>query len=151
MSDNTTTEQVSKPELWNPNAAANWSVLFTPAFGAFLHAKNAERLGRESEAVVNTRWFYGMLVYLALALVSSIIPIIPEWVFRLAGLVVVLWWYFSLGKKQAAYVKETYGSDYKKRHWGRPLSIAFGCFFALMTIAYVFSLIAEKIFGIVPV
>ena len=28
------------PALWNPNAAANWSLLFSPAFGAWLHMKN---------------------------------------------------------------------------------------------------------------
>jgi hypothetical protein len=33
------------PALWNPNAAAGWSLLFTPAFGAFLHARNGTRWG----------------------------------------------------------------------------------------------------------
>lgn len=26
--------------LWNPNAAANWCLLFTPSFGSWLHMKN---------------------------------------------------------------------------------------------------------------
>ena len=34
----------SRPEasnaLWNPNTAANWSFLFSPLFGAYLHALN---------------------------------------------------------------------------------------------------------------
>ena len=29
------------PPLWNPNAAGFWSLLFSPAFGAFLHAAAA--------------------------------------------------------------------------------------------------------------
>ena len=126
-------------------------MVFTPAFGAFLHARNAERLGRESEAVSNTRWFYGMLVYLALAVFSSVIPIIPEWAFRLGGLAVVLGWYFSLGKKQAAYVKATYGKEYIRRPWGKPLAIACGGLAALFAAAFVFALIAEYAFGIAPV
>ena len=32
------------PALWNPNAAASWSLLFSPAFGAFLHMKNWQAL-----------------------------------------------------------------------------------------------------------
>jgi hypothetical protein len=28
------------PALWNPGAAASWSLLLSPAFGAFLHMKN---------------------------------------------------------------------------------------------------------------
>jgi predicted amidophosphoribosyltransferase len=26
--------------IWNPNAASNWSLVFTPAFGSYLHARN---------------------------------------------------------------------------------------------------------------
>jgi hypothetical protein len=46
------------PALWNPNAAAGWSLLFTPAFGAFLHSRNADAMGRHSEAKANKFWFY---------------------------------------------------------------------------------------------
>lgn len=34
-----------KITLWNPNAAVNWSVLFTPIFGAWIQAKNWKALG----------------------------------------------------------------------------------------------------------
>ena len=33
--------------IWNPNAAANWSLIFTPAFGAYIQMLNWQRLGQE--------------------------------------------------------------------------------------------------------
>ena len=37
---------VASVALWNPVAAAVWSIVLTPAFGAYLHAKNWETLER---------------------------------------------------------------------------------------------------------
>ena len=39
-------------QLWNPNAAAIWSLFFTPIFGAWIHARNWKALNRQKEA----RW-----------------------------------------------------------------------------------------------
>ena len=36
--------------IWNPNAASNWSIIFTPAFGSYLHALNWRTLGEEEHA-----------------------------------------------------------------------------------------------------
>ena len=69
------------PALWNPNAAACWSLLFSPAFGAYLHARNAEALGRAEEAKANRVWFYLSIAYLAVAFVTNFIPAIPEGLF----------------------------------------------------------------------
>ena len=43
-------ENSVKPKLWNPNAATLWSLLFSPVFGAWIHAKNWEELGNEEES-----------------------------------------------------------------------------------------------------
>lgn len=53
------------PPLWNPNAAANWSLLFSPAFGAFLHMKNWQALGQPNKATSAKVWFVLSLVVLA--------------------------------------------------------------------------------------
>ena len=37
-------------EIWNPNAAANWSLLFTPAFGAYIHYLNWQKMGKTEVA-----------------------------------------------------------------------------------------------------
>ena len=34
----------TKPQLWNPNVAACWCLIFNPIFGAWIHAK----IGRPS-------------------------------------------------------------------------------------------------------
>src|SRR5262249_50236839 len=44
------------PKLWNPGAAAIWSLLFGPAFGAWLHAVNWGVLGKPWRATANAIW-----------------------------------------------------------------------------------------------
>jgi len=133
------------PALWNPNAAACWSLLFTPAFGAYLHARNAETLGRADEAKANRVWFYLSIAYLVVAFVTAFIPAIPEGLFRLAALGLLLGWYFSLGKKQIKYVRDVWRDGYERKPWKKPLLIAFGClagaFVALCGLAF-----AEELF-----
>ena len=51
--------------LWNPNAAANWSLLFTPAFGAYLHAQNWRAMGEQDRASASMRWLFVGLALLA--------------------------------------------------------------------------------------
>ena len=112
--------------LWNPTAAVNWSLLFSPAFGAFLHARNADALGRTDEARANRVWFYVTITYLAFNLMSVFIPAVPEKLFRLVSIGLLIGWYFSLGKKQIKYVKDTWPYSYNRKPWKKPLSIAFG-------------------------
>jgi hypothetical protein len=123
--------------LWNPNAAACWSLLFSPAFGAFLHARNADSLGRVEEAKANRVWFYVSVAFLAFTLISVFIPAIPDGIFRNAGLGLLLGWYFSLGKKQIKYVKDTWQDRYHRKSLARPLLIAFGCLIGLFALLFV--------------
>jgi hypothetical protein len=135
------------PALWNPNVAACWSLLFSPAFGAFIHARNAEALGRVDEAKANRVWFYVSIAYFGVVLVTTFIPVIPEGLFRLAGLALLLGWYFSLGKKQIAYVKETWRDGYQRKPWKKPLLIAFGCLIGAFALLFVLGLVEELFFG----
>ena len=96
-------------ELWNPNAAANWSLLFSPAFGAYLHMKNWEALG-ETEKVNSSRtWFIFSLILSFLGI----------------GFFVLIAWYFSIGKKQVTCIKENFGENYTRKSWSTPLLIGF--------------------------
>ena len=49
-------ETPAAPSLWNPNAAASWSLIFTPIFGAILHMKNWEALGEPQKAAGARSW-----------------------------------------------------------------------------------------------
>jgi len=134
---------VDGPAIWNPNAAANWSLLFSPAFGAYLHARNAERLGRHDEAKSNQRWFYGSLVFLATSILSVFAPAISDAPFRLIGLVILISWYFTVAKKQAVFVKQTFGTDYQKRSWVQPLLIAFACLLGIFVVTFAIAFATE--------
>ncbi len=135
------------PALWNPNAAACWCLLFTPAFGAFLHARNADSLGRPEEAKANRVWFKISVAFIISIFVSVFIPAIPDGIFRFAGLGLLFGWYFSLGKKQIMFVKNTWQDRYERKPWKKPLLIAFGCLVGSFIALCVLAIVAEWIFG----
>ena len=116
------------PAIWNPNSAANWSLLLSPAFGAYLHMKNWEALGEPSKASVAKVWIWVTLLALTgIALAGAFLPNSKslDGLSRTVGLVLLLSWYFSSGRSQAEYVKSRYGKDYPRRSWGKPLLL--GC------------------------
>jgi hypothetical protein len=141
------TATTQSPALWNPNAAACWSLIFSPAFGACLHARNAEALGRADEARANRVWFYISICFLALACITTLIPAIPDAWFQTGGVALLLGWYFSLGKKQIAYVKVTWRDDYEHKPWRRPLLIGVGCFAGAFALIFVLAMVQELVFG----
>jgi hypothetical protein len=131
------------PALWNPNAAACWSLLFSPAFGAFLHARNATALGRAEEAKTNMTWVYVSLAYFGFVLISIFTPQIPDSVFRSVAIGLLLGWYFAVGKKQVLYVKESWPDGYPRKSWTKPLLAAFGGLVAFIIAVVILALIAE--------
>jgi hypothetical protein len=135
------------PALWNPSAGACWSLLFTPAFGAFLHAWNANAMGRHSEAEANKVWFYVIIVYFGFTLMP--IRFIPELFFTLAPIGLLWGWYFCLGKDQIKYVNETWGYSYERKPWTKPLITALCCLgtFIVLTVAAKLLLGLRWIFG----
>lgn len=112
--------------LWNPSAAANWSLLFSPIFGAWLHAKNWSALGEPDKARHSMRWVYACAVIVLVAI------FLPEKVSRALGLPLLLAWYFSSGKSQIKEVKNRFGKVYLRKGWAKPLGIGFVSFFAFI-------------------
>jgi hypothetical protein len=114
------------PPLWNPGAAASWSLLFSPAFGAFLQMRNWQALGDEKNARVSWTWFVASLV-LIIGIVGVSIFLPEDHPFQKFsdrfGLILLLVWYFSHGKQQMAVVKERFGKAYPRRGWSVPLAI----------------------------
>jgi hypothetical protein len=138
----------TRPALWNPNAAACWSLLFTPAFGAYLHARNADTLGRTQEAKANRICFYASLGFLAFVLFSIFIPQIPESVCRAAGIGLLIGWYVSTGKVQAQYVTETWQKSYTRKPWTKPLLLAVNCLIGYVLLVIAVGIVADVFFGI---
>lgn len=106
--------------LWNPNATAMWSIIFTPIFSAYLQMKNWQELGCPEEAKQSKIWIgitIPITIFLILLLENSSIPNAPGWI-------VLLVWYFVNGKKQITFVKENTNNNYKKKGWFIPIIIA---------------------------
>jgi len=115
------------PALWNPNAAANWSLLFTPAFGAYLHMKNWQALGQQDKAAAARTWCYSCLAFLCLLILSG--AVLPnskalDGLGRAAGIGLLAAWYFANARDQVKYVKVQLGGKYVRKGWLKPLSLA---------------------------
>ena len=115
----TTTSDEQTLKLWNPNTAANWSLLLTPMFGAWIHALNWKELNQSGKAKSSMAWVYGYVIFILISLFTPIPPFI--------GLGILGAWYFSIAKEQVKYIKEN-GISYQKKSWGKPLKIGFSAF-----------------------
>jgi hypothetical protein len=138
------------PPLWNPNAAASWSILFTPIFGAFLQMKNWQALGEPVRADASRKWAIGSTVFL-LALIAAGV-VLPEdkaidSASRAIGFAFLITWYYSNGKEQNAFVLARYGKDYPRRGWLKPVLAALGSFVGLMAVVFLVAVVAEILFG----
>ncbi len=109
-------------KLWNPIAAANWSLIFTPMFGAWLHAKNWEALGRPNEANRSMLWVYGTIPFMLGVMLA---PIPDAWS-RILGTVWLASWYFGFAKPQVKHLEamQLNGVTYEKKAWLKPLAAA---------------------------
>ena len=61
--DNEQSNSESQPELWNPNAAACWSIIFNPIFGAWVHARNWKSLNRPKEEKWSMYFVYFLILF----------------------------------------------------------------------------------------
>jgi hypothetical protein len=106
--------------LWNPSAAATWSLVFTPAFGAFIHMLNWQALGQPAQAASARRWFYASLAVLVLQIWTRALnarfdtePLLVH----PASLLFLLVWYFGAARAQARLIRARYGASYRRQRW----------------------------------
>mgnify|MGYP005805467475 CR=1 FL=1 len=117
-------QSAAQAAIWNPNAAANWSLIFTPAFGAYLQMLNWQSLGESERAAASKNWFYaglGLLVVYVLMGVFIGNSKAADGMARGLGFLFLLVWYFSAGRAQSKYVKEKLGAGYARKPWGKAL------------------------------
>lgn len=115
------------PPLWNPGAAASWSLFFSPVFGSLVHMKNWQAMGEPLEAQRSKRWAIGSLAFFfVFTLLSALMPDSKavDGLGRLAAFVLLVSWYYVMGKRQSAVVLYRYGKHYPRRGWLKPLSLA---------------------------
>lgn len=119
------------PAIWNPNATANWSLIFSPAFGSYLQMLNWRALGEPEKAASSQNWFYvslGMLVLYVLMGVFIDDSKAADGAAQGLGVLFLIVWYFSAGRAQSKYVKEKLGSSYTRKPWGKALLIGVAAF-----------------------
>jgi len=117
------------PRLWNPVAAARWSILFSPAFGAILHMLNWQALGEPARARGSRNW---AIAVLATLLAGAFIGLLSDGASRALSIGTLLVWYFISGRTQSVYVRERYGKQYVRRGWSRPLLAGLAVYVALI-------------------
>lgn len=112
--------------IWNPNATANWSLIFSPAFGSYLQMLNWKALGQPDKAASSQNWFYASLAILVAYVLMGIFmadSIAAGNAVHGLGFLYLLVWYFSVGRSQGKFVKEKFGPNYPKKPWGKALFV----------------------------
>ena len=132
--------------IWNPNATANWSLVFSPAFGSYLQMLNWKALGKSDKAASSQNWFYASLAILVVYVLMGVFMSdskAADGAARGLGFLYLLVWYFSVGRSQGKFVKEKFGSNYPKKPWGKALLIAIAAIIGY----FVFAVIVRLILG----
>ena len=121
-------------ELWNPAAITLWSVLLSPAFGAWLQMYNLRRMGQEAQAAVARRWCVASLWVLGCNALFHAINIRlggTSFLFDWVNLSLFIVWCTCNTPQHAQAVRARCGSTYRKRAWDNVLAIG-----ALCALAY---------------
>ncbi len=126
--------------IWNPNAACNWSLLFTPAFGAYLHYLNWLTLNEPEKARSAKAWFYGSFGVLGTTLLLAVLNV-ADLPLRALNLLYLVFWYYRAGRPQVQYVKESYGEDYPRRSFRKPRLIAVGAVAAFLVLSLLLGIV----------
>lgn len=132
--------EVSSGAIWNPNATANWSIIFTPAFGSYLQMLNWQSLGKPERAASAQTWFYISLAMLAAYVLLGVFmpdPKVSDAAARGLALLYLLVWYFGAGRSQIKFVKANLRSDYPRKPWAKPLLIAVAALFGYAVAAVI--------------
>jgi hypothetical protein len=139
------------PPLWNPNAAASWSLLFSPVFGAIVHMKNWQAMGEPEKADASRRWAIGSFVFFVVLSTSAFAfsdSRLFDMASRAGGLAVLLAWYYASAKHQSAYVLAKYGKSYPRKGWIKPLLFAVLAFVGIVVAAGVVGAILGALGGV---
>ncbi len=136
--------------IWNPNATACWSLIFTPAFGSYLQMLNWKALGQSDKAASSQNWFYASLAILVAYVLMGIFMSDSEAIDLAAGalgLPYLLVWYFFVARSQVKFVREKFGSNYPKKPWGKALLICIAAYIGYLIFAVVVGFILGLILG----
>lgn len=120
----------SELHLWAPMPVAYWSLLLSPLFSATLLDQNWRELGQEGSARQTRFLMWATGLFLVLSIINAFTDTsqstdkVIQGVSKIVGLVLTAFC-FSIGRRQRDFLKDSNISDYRKRPWGKALSIGF--------------------------
>jgi len=126
--------------LWNPNAAANWSLIFTPIFGAYIQMLNWRELGDFGRARRCKIWIWVGCLIAILSLGAEFSNISRDFLdrsFQIVMTIFLLLWYVFQGRVQVRYFAQNLGKEYTRKSWGRPL-LAGGFVWSVYLVSFYF-------------
>lgn len=109
------------PKLYNPNAAGNLSLLFTPVFGSWCIWCNCQTLGLADNAKRSLFW---MIANIVVVLVVLFAPL-PGRSAQVIYLLMLVVWNFAEARKQNKYLTDN-KIAYEKCGWGKPILVTIG-------------------------
>lgn len=114
----------NEASLWNPNAAATWSLLCSPVFGATLVWLNYQTLGEKVKAKKALIWLAVGLALFVFGSHESGSGMAFTVMFVIGWFLFLIAWYFRCARPQASLVRERFGNSYRHKGWLTPLVIA---------------------------
>jgi hypothetical protein len=124
--------------LWTPESAVGWSMLFSPAFGAYLVMRNWQQLGEHRKAVQAGCWLWLAVAFLLTDLVLAGLGAVqhrrlgvPAW----AYIVLFLSWYLGSARAQRNFLVARKLDKYREKSWCVPLLAAVGVAIAYVNLA----------------
>lgn len=111
--------------LWSPSWASFLSIFFSPAFGAYVHARNWKIIGDSDKVAINMVFFWLSVGALALRItfvfLSGLNPTFAKLAFIVGFSVLLLFiiWYFVVARSQSAYFDQHFRNGYRRLPWPR--------------------------------
>ena len=104
---------------------------------------NARAMG-DKDQIRQSKW--ALIILLVIFLLLPLVALFFNPKNNTFGLILLLGWYFAIGRRQVEAVKQKYGSNYPRRPWFKPLALAVLGMVAYLAYAFIVGFMTSFIF-----